>query len=105
MIETKQHERLRRLSECIKRSGRIHLKDAARILLEVSEMTIRRDLSADAENPFPMSLLGGYIVALAQPHAGSLSTSSDIITPDQTEELHIPNLAAGMVSEGDVLFR
>lgn len=103
MIETKQHERLRRLSECIKRSGRIHLKDAARIL-EVSEMTIRRDLSSDAENPFPMSLLGGYVVALAQPHSGLISTSSDIITPDQTEELHIPNLAAGMVSDGDVLF-
>lgn len=103
MIETKQHERLRRLSECIKRSGRIHLKDAARIL-EVSEMTIRRDLSSDAENPFPMSLLGGYVVALAQPHSGLISTSSNIITPDQTEELHIPNLAAGMVSDGDVLF-
>lgn len=50
MIETKQHERLRRLSECIKRSGRIHLKDAARIL-EVSEMTIRRDLSSDVKTP------------------------------------------------------
>lgn len=101
MIETKQHERLRRLSECIKRSGRIHLKDAARIL-EVSEMTIRRDLGSDSDNPFPMSLLGGYIVALAQPHSG-LSTTH-IITPDQTQELHIPNLAAGMISDGDVLF-
>ena len=103
MIETKQHERLRRLSECIKRSGRIHLKDAARIL-EVSEMTIRRDLSSDVENPYPMSLLGGYIVALAQPHTNLITSASDIITPDQTQELHIPNLAAGMVSEGDVLF-
>lgn len=66
MIETKQKERLRRLSECIKRSGRIHLKEAARIL-EVSEMTIRRDLNADTEGPIPMSLLGGYIVSVTQP--------------------------------------
>lgn len=66
VIETKQKERLRRLSECLKRSGRIHLKEAARIL-EVSEMTIRRDLNAETEGPIPMSLLGGYIVSVAQP--------------------------------------
>ncbi|WP_272520350.1 DNA-binding transcriptional repressor DeoR [Providencia sp. PROV223] len=104
MIETKQKERLRRLSECLKRSGRIHLKEAARIL-EVSEMTIRRDLSADAEGPIPMSLLGGYIVSVTQP-ANSLTQEpqADIFTPDQTEELYIPNLAASMVTEDDVIF-
>ena len=106
MIETKQKERLRRLSECIKRSGRIHLKEAARIL-EVSEMTIRRDLSADTEGPIPMSLLGGYIVSVTQP--ANLITQekhqqADVFTPDQTEELYIPNLAASMVSEDDVIF-
>ncbi|SQI31527.1 Deoxyribose operon repressor [Providencia alcalifaciens] len=98
MIETKQKERLRRLSECIKRSGRIHLKEAARIL-EVSEMTIRRDLNADTEGPIPMSLLGGYIVSVTQPAALTPhEPHADIFTPDQTEDLYIPNLAASMVS-------
>lgn len=104
VIETKQKERLRRLSECLKRSGRIHLKEAARIL-EVSEMTIRRDLGADTEGPIPMSLLGGYIVSVTQP--GTLVTNepqADVFTPDQTEELYIPNLAASMVTDDDVIF-
>ncbi|EEB46615.1 transcriptional regulator, DeoR family [Providencia alcalifaciens DSM 30120] len=104
VIETKQKERLRRLSECIKRSGRIHLKEAARIL-EVSEMTIRRDLNADTEGPIPMSLLGGYIVSVTQPAALTPhEPHADIFTPDQTEDLYIPNLAASMVSEDDVIF-
>lgn len=104
MIETKQKERLRRLSECLKRSGRIHLKEAARIL-EVSEMTIRRDLSADTEGPIPMSLLGGYIVSVTQPaNLLTQEAQADIFTPDQTEELYIPNLAASMVTEDDVIF-
>lgn len=81
MIETKQKERLRRLSECIKRSGRIHLKDAARIL-EVSEMTIRRDLNAETEGPIPMSLLGGYIVSVTQPSSlAQNDPQADIFTP------------------------
>ncbi|HGN1706769.1 TPA: DeoR family transcriptional regulator [Providencia rettgeri] len=104
MIETKQKERLRRLSECLKRSGRIHLKEAARIL-EVSEMTIRRDLSADTEGPIPMSLLGGYIVSVTQPaNLRTQEPQADIFTPDQTAELYIPNLAASMVTEDDVIF-
>ncbi len=104
MIETKQKERLRRLSECLKRSGRIHLKEAARIL-EVSEMTIRRDLSADTEDSIPMSLLGGYIVSVTQPaNLIAQEQQADIFTPDQTEALYIPNLAASMVTEDDVIF-
>lgn len=104
VIETKQKERLRRLSECIKRSGRIHLKEAARIL-EVSEMTIRRDLNADTEGPIPMSLLGGYVVSVTLPSSHTThDPQADIFTLDQAEELYIPNLAASLVSEDDVIF-
>ncbi len=105
VIETKQKERLRRLSECLKRSGRIHLKEAARIL-EVSEMTIRRDLNAETEGPIPMSLLGGYIVSVAQPPIlpADGQPIAHVFTPDKTAQLHIPNLAAGMIREGDVIF-
>lgn len=40
-METKQKERIRRLMELLKKTDRIHLKEAAR-MLEVSVMTIRR---------------------------------------------------------------
>lgn len=66
-METKQKERIRRLMELLKKTDRIHLKDAAR-MLEVSVMTIRRDLSQDDE-PLPLTLLGGYIVMVSKPAA------------------------------------
>lgn len=64
-METKQKERIRRLMELLKKTDRIHLKDAAR-MLEVSVMTIRRDLSQD-DDPLPLTLLGGYIVMVNKP--------------------------------------
>ena len=64
-METKQKERIRRLMELLKKTDRIHLKEAAR-MLEVSVMTIRRDLSQDDE-PLPLTLLGGYIVMVNKP--------------------------------------
>ncbi|HAZ7607546.1 DeoR family transcriptional regulator, partial [Escherichia coli] len=54
-METKQKERIRRLIEILKKTDRIHLKDAAR-MLEVSVMTIRRDLHQEDE-PLPLTLL------------------------------------------------
>ena len=57
---TKQLERLRRIEACLKHSDKIHLKEVAR-LLEVSEMTVRRDLSSNAAHSFPLEYYGGYI--------------------------------------------
>ena len=57
-METKQKERIRRLMELLKKTDRIHLKEAAR-MLEVSVMTIRRDLSQDDE-PLPLTLCKTY---------------------------------------------
>ncbi|WP_254558583.1 DeoR family transcriptional regulator, partial [Salmonella enterica] len=56
---------MRRLMELLKKTDRNHLKDAAR-MLEVSVMTIRRDLSQD-DDPLPLTLLGGYIVNVNKP--------------------------------------
>lgn len=44
-METRREERINRLVQALKRADKIHLKEAA-VLLGVSEMTIRRDLSA-----------------------------------------------------------
>ena len=57
---TKQLERLRRIEACLKHCDKIHLKEIAR-LLEVSEMTVRRDLSSNAAHSFPLEYYGGYI--------------------------------------------
>ncbi|WP_232471925.1 DeoR family transcriptional regulator [Vibrio gazogenes] len=57
---TKQLERLRRIEACLKHSDKIHLKEIAR-LLEVSEMTVRRDLNSNAAHSFPLEYYGGYI--------------------------------------------
>ncbi|MDW6092112.1 DeoR family transcriptional regulator [Vibrio rhizosphaerae] len=57
---TKQLERLRRIEACLRHSDKIHLKEIAR-LLEVSEMTVRRDLSSNAAHSFPLEYYGGYI--------------------------------------------
>lgn len=57
-METRRDERLSQLVQALKRSDKLHLKEAAN-LLGVSEMTIRRDLSGA---PGPVLLLGGYVV-------------------------------------------
>ncbi|WP_086982346.1 DeoR family transcriptional regulator [Vibrio aphrogenes] len=57
---TKQMERLRRIESCLKHCNKIHLKEVAR-LLEVSEMTVRRDLSSLAADSFSFEYYGGYI--------------------------------------------
>ncbi len=57
-METRRDERISQLIQALKRSDKLHLKEAA-ALLGVSEMTIRRDLNG---HNGPVVLLGGYIV-------------------------------------------
>lgn len=44
-MEARRYDRINRLSQALKRTDKLHLKDAAE-LLNVSEMTVRRDLAA-----------------------------------------------------------
>lgn len=57
-MEKKQTSRVQKLEFLLKQTDKIHLRDAAQ-MLDVSEMTLRRDLSSDSGN---VVLLGGYIV-------------------------------------------
>ena len=100
-METKQKERIRRLMELLKKTDRIHLKEAAR-MLEVSVMTIRRDLSQDDE-PLPLTLLGGYIVMVNKP-ASSSTTPTPVKSAHHRDDLPVAILAAGLVSENDLVF-
>lgn len=100
-METKKKERIRRLMELLKKTDRIHLKDAAR-MLEVSVMTIRRDFSQDDE-PLPLTLLGGYIVMVNKPAIVSQVTDT-AKKPYHRDDLSIAILAAGLVRENDLIF-
>lgn len=101
-METKQKERIRRLVELLKKTDRIHLKDAAR-MLEVSVMTIRRDFSQEDE-PLPLALLGGYIVMVNKPAAPAPATNAMAARPHHKDDLPIAILAAGLVNENDLVF-
>ncbi len=69
-METRRDDRIAQL-QALKRSDKLHLKEAA-TLLGVSEMTIRRDLNSDSA---PVVLLGGYIVL--EPRSASHYLISD----------------------------
>ena len=58
-MENRREDRINKLAQALKRTDKIHLKEAAH-LLGVSEMTVRRDLN---DGPGVVVLLGGYIVS------------------------------------------
>ncbi|NIY48277.1 DeoR family transcriptional regulator [Cedecea colo] len=101
-METKQKERIRRLMELLKKTDRIHLKEAAR-MLEVSVMTIRRDLSQEDE-PLPLTLLGGYIVMVNKPASSPANAPRPGDRSHHRDDLPVAILTAGMVSENDLVF-
>ncbi len=99
-METRRDERINRLIQALKRSDKIHLKDAA-TLLGVSEMTIRRDLNSE---PGPVVLLGGYIVLEPRSSAASHYLLSDQKTRQIEEKRHAARIAAAMIRPHQTVF-
>lgn len=99
-METRRDERINRLIQALKRSDKIHLKDAA-ALLGVSEMTIRRDLNSE---PWPVVLLGGYIVLEPRSSAASHYLLSDQKSRQIEEKRHSARLAAAMIRPHQTVF-
>lgn len=99
-METRREERLQRLVQALKKTDKIHLKQAA-LLLGVSEMTIRRDLSSE---PSSIVLLGGYVVTDPGTKHVTRYFVSDQKTKNVTEKRYIGELAAKMVEEDDIIF-
>lgn len=95
----KQHSRVQKLEFLLKQMDKIHLRDAAE-MLDVSEMTLRRDLSNDGSN---VVLLGGYIVMNPQ-KSGNNYQIFDQQTRHVTEKMRVGKLAASLVKDGDVVF-
>lgn len=99
-MDKKTQSRIQKLEFLLKQMDKIHLRDAADIL-NVSEMTIRRDLNTHTGS---ILLLGGYIVKDLQK---SNENSYQIFEQESkhiAEKMHIGRIAAEMVEEGDVIF-
>ncbi|WP_380184591.1 DNA-binding transcriptional repressor DeoR [Kalamiella sp. sgz302252] len=98
-METRSSERVKKLAHALKRTDKIHLKEAA-ALLGVSEMTIRRDLG---EQPSSVALLGGYIV-----NDPKSSQRHYFVTDQQTHNVEkkrlLGQLAATLIQPGDTVF-
>lgn len=99
-MEIRRDTRIKKLMHELKTSHRLHLKDAAQ-LLDVSEMTIRRDLNAE---PSPIMLLGGYIVMNSEAHLVTHYFVAEQKALSVTEKRHIGRLAAESVRDNEVIF-
>jgi DeoR family deoxyribose operon repressor len=99
-METRREERINRLVQVLKRSDKIHLKEAS-ALLGVSEMTIRRDLSAE---PTSVVLLGGYVVADPRNNGVTHYFVSDQKAKQVVEKRRIGLLAAPLINANDTVF-
>ncbi|ALR76132.1 DNA-binding transcriptional repressor DeoR [[Enterobacter] lignolyticus] len=97
-METRREERITQLIQALKRSDKLHLKEAA-ALLGVSEMTVRRDLNS-LEGP--AVLLGGYIVL--EPRSASHYLLSDQKTRLVEEKRRAARLAAKLLKPHQMAF-
>lgn len=98
-METRRDERIYKLAQALKRTDKLHLKDAAQ-LLGVSEMTIRRDLN---EAGSVVVLLGGYIVSDPKSHAGHYFVS-DQHGQNAAKKQRLAQAAASLIDKNDTVF-
>lgn len=99
-METKTHIRLRKLTFLLKQMEKIHLHEAAK-LLDVSEMTLRRDLR---EENCDITLLGGYAVLSNQHKNANYYQIFEHQDRNIAEKMRIGKLAADLIIEDDVVF-
>ncbi|PJG83234.1 DNA-binding transcriptional repressor DeoR [Caviibacterium pharyngocola] len=99
-MDKKINSRIQKLAFLLNQMDKIHLRDAAEIL-NVSEMTIRRDLNGDTDS---VVLLGGYIVKNPQQNTDKRYFVAEQQTKHIAEKMHIGSLASELVQEGDVVF-
>ncbi|MCL2899909.1 DNA-binding transcriptional repressor DeoR [Brenneria tiliae] len=99
-METRREERINRLAQALKKADKLHLKDAAR-LLGVSEMTVRRDLSAE---PAAVVLLGGYVVSDLKSGNVTNYFVSDQQSKHVAEKQAAGEVAARLIEANDTVF-
>lgn len=98
-METRRDDRINKLAQALKRTDKLHLKEAAH-LLGVSEMTVRRDLN---DGPGVVVLLGGYIVSDPM-----LNQSHYFVSDQQGQNVDrkrlLGQLAASMIAAGETVY-
>ena len=99
-MEKKAQIRLQKLDFLLKQTDKLHLRDAAEIL-NVSEMTLRRDLTG--EN-LPVILLGGYVVRNPQYNYVYRYQIVEHQNKNISEKMRVGKLAADLIKAGDVVF-
>ncbi|WP_040976377.1 DNA-binding transcriptional repressor DeoR [Necropsobacter massiliensis] len=99
-MDKKTQLRVQKLEFLLTQTDKIHLRNAAE-LLNVSEMTIRRDVNTEHSN---MSLIGGYILKNNQDQPQLNHLLSQRQTKNVLEKIHIGKIAANLVEEGDTIF-
>ncbi|WP_245331960.1 DeoR family transcriptional regulator [Bradyrhizobium sp. NAS80.1] len=92
-------QRLLRLRRAVETGGALHLRGAAE-LLNVSEMTVRRDL---AGSETALALLGGYVVNATSPTGIKYAFEQEIDQHTQDKRLACRSAAAS-ITAGDTIF-
>lgn len=98
-VDSKRAERAKLIQQALHDQKAIHLREMA-ALLEVSEMTLRRDLS---RYPDRFQLLGGHITLAFDPAEADYKVTEQG-TRHVEEKRRIGKLAAAFISSGDTVF-
>jgi DeoR family transcriptional regulator, deoxyribose operon repressor len=99
-VDSKKAERLKLILQALQDQNAIHLREMA-ALLDVSEMTLRRDLSIYSDQ---LRLLGGYITRAFDGNDGSDYRVAEQDTRHVEEKRRIGKLAARFIQPGDTVF-
>jgi DeoR family transcriptional regulator, deoxyribose operon repressor len=91
--------RVQKLRRAVSEKGTLHLKEAAQ-LLNISEMTVRRDLAASDAT---LACLGGYVVNAVSPTAVKYTLEQQIDQHTQDKRTAC-RFAATSIREGDTIF-
>ena len=99
-VDSKKSDRIKLIQQALQDQKAIHLREMA-ALLDVSEMTLRRDLG---RYPDKFHLLGGHITLAFDPYETADYKLTEQGTRHIEEKRRIGKLAAAFVQPGDTVF-
>jgi DeoR family deoxyribose operon repressor len=99
-VDVKKTDRIKLIQQALQNQKAIHLREMAS-LLDVSEMTLRRDLT---RHPEQLRLLGGYITRARDDLEPGDYRVSEQDTRHVEEKRRIGKLAASFIQPGDTVF-
>ena len=101
---SKQSERLRRMKACLEHVDKIHIKELAR-LIEVSEMTIRRDISSKYSDKYGLESYGGFVRNnIQQMETTGINLTNSILKTIDDDDIELCKKASKIITNSDVVF-